>query len=109
LLTGPSVSIDIHDEDYVPSAVPPAAVMEANKHKKPAKEGKVARQKAKVAPSAPLGGASALSHADDDPEVVPAAALPQPPPKKTAGKPKDASPSKGAKEWDDIDLSSPQP
>lgn len=94
----------------MPSAVPPAAVMEANKLKKPAKEGKLARQKAKVAAaSASMGGASALSHADDDLEVVPAAALPQPLPKKTASKPGDASPSKGAKEWSDIDLSSPQP
>ena len=105
---GPSATIDIHDEDYVPSAVPPAAVMEANKSKKPAKEGKLARQKAKAAASA-SHGASALSHGQDDLEVVPSAALPQPQPKKAAGKALDVSPPKGGKEWDDIDLSSPQP
>ncbi|BDA41803.1 Transmembrane protein 184B at N-terminal half [Coccomyxa sp. Obi] len=105
---GPSATIDIHDEDYVPSAVPPAAVMEANKPKKPAKEGKLARQKAKAAASAPHS-ASALSHGQDDLEFVPPAALPQPQPKKGTGKATDASPPKGGKEWDDIDLSSPQP
>ena len=102
-LAGPSVSIDIHDEDYVPSAVPPAAVMEANKPRKPAKEGKLARQKAKAATSA------APLHGSDDIEFVPAAALPQPPPKKAPAKAADASPPKAGKEWDDIDLSSPQP
>ena len=38
---GGTVEIDIHGEDYVPSAVPPAEVMAANKPKKPAKEGKL--------------------------------------------------------------------
>lgn len=38
---GGTEEIDIHGEDYVPSAVPPAEVMAANKPKKPAKEGKL--------------------------------------------------------------------
>lgn len=92
----------------MPSAVPPAAVMEANKPKKPAKEGKLARQKAKAAAVVPHG-ASALVHGQDDLEFVPAAALPQPLPKKAPAKAADASPPKAGKEWDDIDLSSPQP
>ncbi len=35
------MEVDIHGEDYVPSAVPPAEVMAANNPKKPAKEGKL--------------------------------------------------------------------
>ncbi len=45
------MEIDIHGEDYVPSAVPPAEVLAANKPKKPAKEGMLIRQKAKAAQS----------------------------------------------------------
>ena len=91
---GSTVEIDIHGEDYVPSAVPPAEVLAANKPKKPAREGKLHRQKAK-APGSP--SAAALSdHSDAHMEVVPSA-LP------SGAKPK------SAKEWSDIDLSSPQP
>ena len=96
------MEIDIHGEDYVPSAVPPAEVLAANKPKKPAKEGKLMRQKATAAQSpaaAPLAPAT-----EDDMEVVPSAApLPGVGASSSAGKPKPA------KEWSDIDLSSPQP
>ena len=51
LSVGNTVEIDIHGEDYVPSAVPPAEVLAANKPKKPAKEGMLIRQKAKAAQS----------------------------------------------------------
>ena len=93
------MEIDIHGEDYVPSAVPPAEVLAANKPKKPAKEGKLMRQKAKAAQSpaaAPLAAAS-----ETDPEVVPSAA-----PGAAAGASLSAGKPKQAKEWSDIDLSS---
>ena len=93
---GSTVEIDIHGEDYVPSAVPPAEVLAANKPKKPAREGKLHRQKAKAAESP---AAAALSeHSDAHMEVVPSAL-----PSSSGAKPK------SAKEWSDIDLSSPQP
>ena len=93
---GSTVEIDIHGEDYVPSAVPPAEVLAANKPKKPAREGKLHRQKAK-APGSP--SAAALSdHSDAHMEVVPSAL-----PSSSGAKPK------SGKEWSDIDLSSPQP
>ena len=96
------MEIDIHGEDYVPSAVPPAEVLAANKPKKPVKEGKLMRQKAKAAQSptaAPLAPGS-----DADMEVVPSAA-----PGPAAGASSSAGKPKQAKEWSDIDLSSPQP
>ena len=96
------MEIDIHGEDYVPSAVPPAEVLAANKPKKPVKEGKLMRQKAKAAQSP---AAAALAPGSDaDMEVVPSAApVPGAGASSSAGKPKQA------KEWSDIDLSSPQP
>ena len=119
--------MDIHNEDYVPSAVPPAAVLAASaKARKPAKEGKLARQ-AKAARSG-MPAAAALSHAPDDDaaEFVPPAAgspprirapqivaplPPQQPQQQQQHLPgAGSSPAKGSpKDWDDIDLGSPQP
>ena len=90
------MEIDIHGEDYVPSAVPPAEVLAANKPKKPAREGKLHRQKAKATDSP---AAAALSdHSDAHMEVVPSAL-----PLSSGAK------AKSGKEWSDIDLSSSQP
>lgn len=73
--------VDIHDEDYVPSAVPPAAVLAASAKaaaRKPAKEGKLARAQKAAKSGSPA--AAALAHAPDDPEapefVAPAAGSP---------------------------------
>lgn len=72
----------------------------ANKGKPP-KEGKLARQKAKAAQQqhSSSHGAGAM-HGEDDIEHVPQAATAEPRRK--------VSPIKPAKEWSDIDLSSPQ-
>lgn len=102
VLAGVTVEIDIHGEDYVPSAVPPAEVLAANRPKKPAKEGKLIRQKAKAVQNP--AAAALAPHEEADMEVVPSAApLPG---KVPASSSFSGAKPKPAKDWSDIDLSS---